>query len=124
MKKMICLCAMLVLFTGCAASQTQSVDYDNPSSIQEGNYASYEDWVEDELDMMNYYANWSEEDMDQARQIAMQDQEYFREVVRQFNEQVEYNVQQQQQQFDQQMDMAQQQQQQMFDQQVQMSTGF
>lgn len=124
MKKMICLCAMLVLFTGCAAGQIQSVDYDNPSSIQEGNYASYEDWVEDELDMMNYYANWSEEDMDQARQIAMQDQEYFREVVRQFNEQVEYNVQQQQQQFDQQMDMAQQQQQQMFDQQVQMSTGF
>ncbi len=124
MKKMICLCAMLVLFTGCAASQAQSVDYDNPSSIQEGNYASYEDWVEDELDMMNYYANWSEEDMDQARQIAMQDQEYFREVVRQFNEQVEYTVQQQQQQFDQQMDMAQQQQQQMFDQQVQMSTGF
>lgn len=124
MKKMICLCAMLVLFTGCAAGQIQSVDYDNPSSIQEGNYASYEDWVEDELDMMNYYANWSEEDMDQARQIAMQDQEYFRQVVRQFNEQVEYNVQQQQQQFDQQMDMAQQQQQQMFDQQVQMSTGF
>lgn len=115
---------MLVLFTGCAAQSTSAVDYNDPYSIQEKNYASYEDWVEEELSIIQYYTDCTNQELEYIRQIALQDHEYFREQMRLFNEQVDaFN----QQQVNQQNDMAQQQfdqQQQMFDQQVQMNNGF
>lgn len=124
MDKIISLLILLVLFTGCAAQSTSAVDYNNPYSIQEENYASYEDWVEEELSIIQYYTDCTNQELEYIRQIALQDHEYFREQMRLFNEQVDaFN----QQQVNQQNDMAQQQfdqQQQMFDQQVQMSNGF
>ena len=102
MKKVIGLLVMLVCFTGCASNG--GVDYEDPSTFQEQNFASYEEWVDEAL---------------------------FREEVRRFNEEVEMYLQQQDMIVQQQNEMAQQQQQQMFDQQqqmfdqqVQMSMGF
>lgn len=123
MDKIISLLILLVLFTGCAAQSTSTVDYNNPYSIQEENYASYEDWVEEELSIIQYYTDCTNQELEYIRQIALQDHEYFREQMRLFNEQVDaFN----QQQVNQQNDIAQQfdQQQQMFDQQVQMNNGF
>lgn len=124
MDKIISLLILLVLFTGCAAQSTSEVDYNDSYSIQEENYASYEDWVEEELSIIQYYTDCTNQELEYIRQIALQDHEYFREQMRLFNEQVDaFN----QQQVNQQNDMAQQQfdqQQQMFDQQVQMSNGF
>lgn len=124
MDKIISLLILLVLFTGCAAQSTSAVDYNDPYSIQEDNYAPYEDWVEEELSIIQYYTDCTNQELEYIRQIALQDHEYFREQMRLFNEQVDaFN----QQQVNQQNDMAQQQfdqQQQMFDQQVQMSNGF
>ena len=119
MDKIVGLLILLVLFTGCAAQSTNTVDYNHPSTIQEENYASYEDWVEEELSVIQYYTDCTNQDLGYMRQIALQDHEYFREQMRldAFN----------QQQVNQQNDMAQQQfdqQQQMFDQQMQMDNGF
>ena len=96
MKKVIGLLVMLVCFTGCASNG--GVDYEDPSTFQEQNFASYEEWVDAELDLVQYYGGFTDE------QLAL--------IVQQQNEM----AQQQQQMFDQQ--------QQMFDQQVQMSMGF
>lgn len=124
MDKIISLLILLVLFTGCATQSTSTVDYNDPYSIQEENYTSYEDWVEEELSIIQYYTDCTNQELEYIRQIALQDHEYFREQMRLFNEQVDaFN----QQQVNQQNDMAQQQfdqQQQMFDQQVQMNNGF
>ena len=117
MDKIISLQILLVLFTGCAAQSTSAVDYNDPYSIQEENYASYEDWVEEELSIIQYYTDCTNQELEYMRQIALQDHEYFREQMRLFNEQVDaFN----QQQVNQQNDMAQQQ----SDQQVQMNNGF
>lgn len=124
MDKIVGLLILLVLFTGCAAQSTNTVDYNHPSTIQEENYASYEDWVEEELSVIQYYTDCTNQDLEYIRQIALQDHEYFREQMRLFNEQVDVFNQQQ---VNQQNDMAQQQfdqQQQMFDQQMQMDNGF
>lgn len=124
MDKIVGLLILLVLFTGCAAQSTNTVDYNRPSTIQEENYASYEDWVEEELSVIQYYTDCKNQDLQYMRQIALQDHEYFREQMRLFNEQVDVFNQQQ---VNQQNDMAQQQfdqQQQMFDQQMQMDNGF
>lgn len=124
MDKIISLLILLVLFTGCATQSTSTVDYNDPYSIQEENYTSYEDWVEEELSIIQYYTDCTNQELEYMRQIALQDHEYFREQMRLFNEQLDaFN----QQQVNQQNDMAQQQfdqQQQMFDQQVQMNNGF
>ena len=96
---------LLVLFTGCAAQSTNTVDYNRPSTIQEENYASYEDWVEEELSVIQYYTDCTNQDLQYMRQIALQDHEYFREQMRLFNEQVDVFNQQQ---VNQQNDMAQQ----------------
>lgn len=110
MDKIVGLLILLVLFTGCAAQSTNTVDYNRPSTIQEENYASYEDWVEEELSVIQYYTDCTNQDLQYMRQIALQDHEYFREQMRLFNEQVDVFNQQQ---VNQQNDMAQQQ----FDQQ-------
>lgn len=38
MDKIVGLLILLVLFTGCAAQSTNTVDYNHPSTIQEENY--------------------------------------------------------------------------------------
>ena len=124
MKKIVSLFVLFVLFTGCAAQPASTVEYDEPTTIQEENYGTYEDWVDEELNLVQYYTDCSNEDLEYMRQVAMEDEDYFREQMRLFNEQVQTF---QQQQFNQQNEMAQQQfdqQQQMFDQQMQMNNGF
>lgn len=88
MDKIVGLLILLVLFTGCAAQSTNTVDYNHPSTIQEENYASYEDWVEEELSVIQYYTDCTNQDLEYMRQIALQDHAYFREQIRLFNEQV------------------------------------
>lgn len=109
MDKIVGLLILLVLFTGCVAQSTNTVDYNHSSTIQEENYASYEDWVEEELSVIQYYTDCTNKDLEYMRQIALQDHAYFREQIRLFNEQV-----------NQQNDISQQ----MFDQQMQMDNGF
>ena len=89
MDKIISLQILLVLFTGCAAQSTSAVDYNDPYSIQEENYASYEDWVEEELSIIQYYTDCTNQELEYMRQIALQDHEYFREQMWLFNEQVD-----------------------------------
>ena len=124
MKKVIGLLVMLVCFTGCASNK--GVDYNDPSTFQEQNFASYEEWVDAELDLAQYYGGFTDEQLAYFREVAMQDEALFREEFRRFNEEVDYYLQQQnemaQQQYNQQQQMFEQQQ--MFDQQVQMSMGF
>lgn len=128
MKKVIGLLVMLVCFTGCASNG--GVDYEDPSTFQEQNFASYEEWVDAELDLAQYYGGFTDEQLAYFREVAMQDEALFREEFRRFNEEVEMYLQQQHLIVQQQNEMAQQQQQmfdqqqQMFDQQVQMSMGF
>lgn len=128
MKKVIGLLVMLVCFTGCASNG--GVDYEDPSTFQEQNFASYEEWVDAELDLAQYYGGFTDEQLAYFRELAMQDEALFREEFRRFNEEVEMYLQQQDLIVQQQNEMAQQQQQmfdqqqQMFDQQVQMSMGF
>lgn len=129
MKKVIGLLVMLVCFTGCASNG--GVDYEDPSTFQEQNFASYEEWVDAELDLAQYYGGFTDEQLAYFREVAMQDEALFREEFRRFNEEVEYYLQQQDMIVQQQNEMANQQQQQMFeqqqqmfDQQVQMSMGF
>lgn len=126
MKKVIGLLVMLVCFTGCASNK--GVDYNDPSTFQEQNFASYEEWVDAELDLAQYYGGFTDEQLAYFREVAMQDEALFREEFRRFNEEVEYYLQQQnemaQQQYNQQQQQMFEQQQQMFDQQVQMSMGF
>ena len=133
MKKVIGLLVMLVCFTGCASNK--GVDYNDPSTFQEQNFATYEEWVDAELDLAQYYGGFTDEQLAYFREVAMQDEALFREEFRRFNEEVEYYLQQQDMIVQQQNEMAQQQynqqqqqmidqQQQMFDQQVQMSMGF
>ena len=127
MKKVIGLLVMLVCFTGCASNG--GVDYEDPSTFQEQNFASYEEWVDAELDLAQYYGGFTDEQLAYFREVAMQDEALFREEFRRFNEEVEMYLQQQDMIVQQQNEMAQQQQmfdqqQQMFDQQVQMSMGF
>lgn len=128
MKKVIGLLVMLVCFTGCASNG--GVDYEDPSTFQEQNFASYEEWVDAELDLAQYYGGFIDEQLAYFREVAMQDEALFREEFRRFNEEVEMYLQQQDLIVQQQNEMAQQQQQmfdqqqQMFDQQVQMSMGF
>lgn len=128
MKKVIGLLVMLVCFTGCASNG--DVDYEDPSTFQEQNFASYEEWVDAELDLAQYYGGFTDEQLAYFREVAMQDEALFREEFRRFNEEVEMYLQQQDLIVQQQNEMAQQQQQmfdqqqQMFDQQVQMSMGF
>lgn len=121
MKKVIGLLVMLVCFTGCASNG--DVDYEDPSTFQEQNFASYEEWVDAELDLAQYYGGFTDEQLAYFREVAMQDEALFREEFRRFNEEVEMYLQQQDLIVQQQNEMAQQQQQ-MFDQQVQMSMGF
>ena len=133
MKKVIGLLVMLVCFTGCASNG--GVDYEDPYTFQEQNFASYEEWVDAELDLAQYYGGFTDDQLAYFREVAMQDEALFREEFRRFNEEVEYYLQQQnemaqqqynqqqQQMFEQQQQMFEQQQQ-MFDQQVQMSMGF
>lgn len=121
MKKVIGLLVMLVCFTGCASNG--GVDYEDPSTFQEKNFASYEEWVDAELDLAQYYGGFTDEQLAYFREVAMQDEALFREEFRRFNEEVEMYLQQQDLIVQQQNEMAQQQQQ-MFDQQVQMSMGF
>lgn len=64
MDKIVGLLILLVLFTGCAAQSTNTVDYNHPSTIQEENYASYEDWVEEELSVIQYYTDCTNQDWD------------------------------------------------------------
>lgn len=120
---------MLVCFTGCASNG--GVDYEDPSTFQEQNFASYEEWVDAELDLAQYYGGFTDEQLAYFREVAMQDEALFREEFRRFNEEVEMYLQQQDMIVQQQNEMANQQQQQMFDQQqqmfdqqVQMSMGF
>ena len=127
MKKVIGLLVMLVCFTGCASNG--GVDYEDP--FQEQNFASYEEWVDAELDLAQYYGGFTDDQLAYFREVAMQDEALFREEFRRFNEEVEYYLQQQDMIVQQQNEMANQQQQQMFeqqqqmfDQQVQMSMGF
>lgn len=129
MKKVIGLLVMLVCFTGCASNG--GVDYEDPSTFQEQNFASYEEWVDAELDLAQYYGGFTDEQLAYFREVAMQDEALFREEFHRFNEEVEMYLQQQDMIVQQQNEMAQQQQQQMFDQQqqmfdqqVQMSMGF
>lgn len=128
MKKVIGLLVMLVCFTGCASNG--GVDYEDPSTFQEQNFTSYEEWVDAELDLAQYYGGFTDEQLAYFREVAMQDEALFREEFRRFNEEVEMYLQQQDLIVQQQNEMAQQQQQmfdqqqQMFDQQVQMSMGF
>lgn len=129
MKKVIGLLVMLVCFTGCASNG--GVDYEDPSTFQEQNFASYEEWVDAELDLAQYYGGFTDDQLAYFREVAMQDEALFREEFRRFNEEVEYYLQQQDMIVQQQNEMANQQQQQMFDQQqqmfdqqVQMSMGF
>lgn len=128
MKKVIGLLVMFVCFTGCASNG--GVDYEDPSTFQEQNFASYEEWVDAELDLAQYYGGFTDEQLAYFREVAMQDEALFREEFRRFNEEVEMYLQQQDLIVQQQNEMAQQQQQmfdqqqQMFDQQVQMSMGF
>lgn len=121
MKKVIGLLVMLVCFTGCASNG--GVDYEDPSTFQEQNFASYEEWVDAELDLAQYYGGFTDDQLAYFREVAMQDEALFREEFRRFNEEVEYYLQQQDMIVQQQNEMANQQQQ-MFDQQVQMSMGF
>lgn len=128
MKKVIGLLVMLVCFTGCASNG--GVDYEDPSTFQEQNFASYEEWVDAELDLAQYYGGFTDEQLAYFREVAMQDEALFREEFHRFNEEVEMYLQQQDMIVQQQNEMAQHQQQmfdqqqQMFDQQVQMSMGF
>ena len=129
MKKVIGLLVMLVCFTGCASNG--GVDYEDPSTFQEQNFASYEEWVDAELDLAQYYGGFTDDQLAYFREVAMQDEALLREEFRRFNEEVEYYLQQQDMIVQQQNEMANQQQQQMFeqqqqmfDQQVQMSMGF
>ncbi len=129
MKKVIGLLVMLVCFTGCTSNG--GVDYEDPSTFQEQNFASYEEWVDAELDLAQYYGGFTDDQLAYFREVAMQDEALFREDFRRFNEEVEYYLQQQDMIVQQQNEMANQQQQQMFeqqqqmfDQQVQMSMGF
>ena len=129
MKKVIGLLVMLVCFTGCASNG--GVDYEDPSTFQEQNFASYEEWVDAELDLAQYYGGFTDDQLAYFREVAMQDEALFREEFRRFNEEVEYYLQQQDMIVQQQNELANQQQQQMFeqqqqmfDQQVQMSMGF
>ena len=129
MKKVIGLLVMLVCFTGCASNG--GVDYEDPSTFQEQNFASYEEWVDAELDLAQYYGGFTDDQLAYFREVAMQDEVLFREEFRRFNEEVESYLQQQDMIVQQQNELANQQQQQMFeqqqqmfDQQVQMSMGF
>lgn len=115
MKKVIGLLVMLVCFTGCASNG--GVDYEDPSTFQEQNFASYEEWVDAELDLAQYYGGFTDDQLAYFREVAMQDEALFREEFRRFNEEVEYYLQQQDMIVQQQNEMANQQQQQMFEQQ-------
>lgn len=59
MKKVIGLLVMLVCFTGCA--RNGGVDYEDPSTFQEQNFASYEEWVDAELDLAQYYGGFTDD---------------------------------------------------------------
>ena len=70
MKKVIGLLVMLVCFTGCASNG--GVDYEDPSTFQEQNFASYEEWVDAELDLAQYYGGFTDEQLAYFREVAMQ----------------------------------------------------
>ena len=48
---------VLLCFTGCA---NKEINYEKPSSIKEENYATYADWVEDEMLMIDHYLEISD----------------------------------------------------------------
>lgn len=86
MKKVLGLMLMLVCFSGCA---NKEINYNEPSSIKEENYATYADWVEDEMLMIDHYLDISGKELADIKKDAMNDPEYFREFVESFNEQIE-----------------------------------
>ena len=86
MKKVIGLLCVLLCFTGCA---NKEINYEKPSSIKEENYATYADWVEDEMLMIDHYLEISDKELANIKKDAMKDPEYFREFVESFNEQIE-----------------------------------
>lgn len=57
MKKVLGLMFVLLCFTGCA---NKEINYEKPSSIKEENYATYADWVEDEMLMIDHYLEISD----------------------------------------------------------------
>ncbi|MBD8958484.1 MAG: hypothetical protein EGQ83_08505 [Holdemanella biformis] len=86
MKKVIGLMFVLLCFTGCA---NKEINYEKPSSIKEENYATYADWVEDEMLMIDHYLEISDKELADIKKDAMKDPEYLREFVESFNEQIE-----------------------------------
>lgn len=86
MKKVLGLMFVLLCFTGCA---NKEINYEKPSSIKEENYATYADWVEDEMLMIDHYLEISDKELADIKKDAMKDPEYFREFVKSFNEQIE-----------------------------------
>lgn len=86
MKKVLGLMFMLICFTGCA---NKEINYNEPSSIKEENYATYADWVEDEMLLIDHYLDISDKELADIKKDAMNDPEYFREFVESFNEQIE-----------------------------------
>ena len=61
----------------------------NHPLIKEENYATYADWVEDEMLMIDHYLEISDKELADIKKDAMNDPEYFREFVESFNEQIE-----------------------------------
>lgn len=86
MKKILGFMLVLVCFTGCA---NKEINYEKPSSIKEENYATYADWVEDEMLMIDHYLEISDKELADIKEDAMNNPEYFREFVKSFNEQIE-----------------------------------
>lgn len=86
MKKVLGLMFVLLCFTGCS---NKEINYEKPFFIKEENYATYADWVEDEMLMIDHYLDISDKELADIKKDAMNDPEYFREFVESFNEQIE-----------------------------------